>query len=110
MRLIDGRAIGATISQDVTRQTLTILKARLPDALVTDMSMPGEDGLRLLNQIRRHSSEAARVPVVVVTGHRHLYRDRDMLSVGFQRSMTKPVDPWELCVRLSESSLRCHRG
>jgi CheY-like chemotaxis protein len=84
------------------RQALTILKARVPDVVVTDMSMPGEDGLWLLNQIKRHSPEAARVPVVVVTGHAHLYRDRDMLSAGFQRSMTKPVDPWQLCATVRE--------
>jgi CheY-like chemotaxis protein len=65
------------------RQALRILKARVPDVAVTDMSMPGEDGLWLLNQIKQHSPEAARVPVVVVTGHSHLYGDRDMLAMGF---------------------------
>ena len=92
------------------RQALTILKARVPDVAVTDMSMPGEDGLWLLNQIKRHSPEAARVPVVVVTGHRHLYRDRDMLSVGFHRYMTKPVDPWQLCGTVRELAHDAHRG
>jgi hypothetical protein len=33
---------------------------------------------------------------VVVTGHSHLYGDRDMLAMGFNRYMTKPVDPWQL--------------
>ena len=66
------------------------------------MSMPGEDGLWLLNQIKQYSAEAARVPVVVVTGHSHLYGDRDMLSVGFNRYMTKPVDPWQLCGTVRE--------
>ena len=84
------------------RQALGILKARVPDVAVTDMSMPGEDGLWLLNQIKQHSPEAARVPVVVVTGHSHLYGDRDMLSVGFNRYMTKPVDPWQLCGTIRE--------
>jgi len=84
------------------RQALTFLKARVPDAVVTDMSMPGEDGLWLLNQIKRHSPDAARVPVVVVTGHRHLYGDHDMLSVGFQRYIAKPVDPWQLCWTVRE--------
>jgi CheY-like chemotaxis protein len=92
------------------RQALTILKTRVPDVVVTDMSMPGEDGLWLLNQIKRHSPEAARVPVVVVTGHRHLYGDRDMLSVGFQRYMTKPVDPWQLCGTVRDLTHGAHRG
>jgi CheY-like chemotaxis protein len=84
------------------RQALTILKTRVLDVVVTDMSMPGEDGLWLLNQIKKHSPEAARVPVVVVTGHRHLYGNRNMLSVGFQQYMTKPVDPWQLCGTILE--------
>jgi len=84
------------------RQALTFLRARVPDVVVTDMSMPGEDGLWLLNQIKRHSPEAAQVPVVVVTGHRHLYGDNEMLAAGFQRYMTKPVDPWQLCGTVGE--------
>jgi CheY-like chemotaxis protein len=94
---------GATVEiAGSARQALTILKVHVPDVVVTDMSMPGEDGLWLLNQIKKHSPEAARVPVVVVTGHQHLYGDRDMLSVGFQRYLTKPVDPWKLCGTVRE--------
>jgi CheY-like chemotaxis protein len=102
---------GAEVQTAATaRQALTFLKARVPDVVVTDMSMPGEDGLSLLNQIKRHSPEAARVPVVVVTGHRHLYGDRDMLSVDFHRYMTKPVDPWQLCGTVRELAHDTHQG
>jgi CheY-like chemotaxis protein len=103
--------VGAEVQTAASaRQALTILEARVPDVVVTDMSMPGEDGLWLLNAIKSQSPEAARVPVVAVTGHRHLYGDRDMLAAGFERYMMKPVDPWQLCGTVGELTHDTRRG
>jgi CheY-like chemotaxis protein len=94
-----GASVDAAAS---AREALNIVKRRIPDVVVTDMSMPGEDGLWLLSQIKGHSPKAARVPVVVVTGHGRDYARDRMLEVGFDRYMTKPVDPWQLCTTVSE--------
>lgn len=90
------------------RAAFALVKTRVPDVVITDMSMPGEDGVWLLSQIRGHSREAAQVPVVVVTGHGRDYARDRMLEVGFERYMTKPVDPWQLCTTVYElAHLRC---
>ena len=44
------------------------------DVIVSDLTMPGEDGLWLLEQIRRLKREHGRsVPAIAVTAHRERY-------------------------------------
>ena len=64
------------------------------DVVVTDFSMPGEDGLWLLKQIEM--SGGHRVPVIVVTGYADVY-GQELFKAGFARVLRKPVDPWHLC-------------
>jgi DNA-binding response OmpR family regulator len=92
----------AVLVASSARQALTLVKTRLPHVVITDLSMPGEDGVWLLGQIRSHSPQGTLVPVVVVTGHSHLYSRAEMLAVGFQRYMIKPLDPWLLCGTVRE--------
>ncbi len=61
------------------------------DVIVTDMSMPGEDGLWLLAQVEQ---TPRRVPVIVVSGYGDYY---DFSGAKFARVLRKPVDPWRLC-------------
>jgi len=83
------------------REALTLVRSRVPDVVVTDISMPGEDGVWLLQQIKG-SPKGAQVPVVAVTGHRQMYAPQQMLDAGFHKYMTKPVDPWLLCTAVHE--------
>ena len=93
---------GATVEvAGSAREALTLVRSRVPDVVVTDISMPGHDGVWLLKQIKT-SREVAHVPVVAVTGHRQMYATQQMLEVGFHKYMTKPVDPWLLCTAVHE--------
>lgn len=59
------------------------------DVVVTDMSMPGEDGAWLLAQV-----EQSRRPMIVLTG---LVDHHNFTGVKFARVLRKPFDPWHLC-------------
>jgi CheY-like chemotaxis protein len=61
------------------------------DVIVTDLSMPGEDGLWLLAQVEQ---TPRRVPVIVVSGFGDYY---NLSGAKFARVLRKPVDPWRLC-------------
>jgi PAS domain S-box-containing protein len=63
---------------------------RVPDLLVTDLGLPGTDGLELLRTIRARSPH---IPAVAVTGYARLGDRARALDAGFQAHVSKPIDP-----------------
>ncbi len=63
---------------------------RPPDLLVTDLGLPGMDGLELLQIIRAKSPS---IPAVAVTGYARLGDRARALGAGFQAHVAKPIDP-----------------
>jgi CheY-like chemotaxis protein len=76
---------------------LRAFKEQPPEVLVSDIGMPGEDGLWLIRQIRALPPEAGgNVPAVAVTAYASL-RDRTrVLMDGFTIHISKPTEPQEL--------------
>lgn len=68
-----------------------------PDVLISDLAMPGEDGLSLIKKIRALSPEAGgNTPAAALTAYA---RDEDSASAraaGFHSHVAKPVDPQKL--------------
>ncbi len=84
---------------------LAAAKRTPPDIIVSDIGMPGMDGLEFIKRIRKIPS-LARVPAIALTG---ASMDKDIqkaLSFGFTTHMTKPVDGKELCGRIEELTAR----
>jgi CheY-like chemotaxis protein len=63
---------------------------RPADLLVTDLGLPGMDGLELLQAIRTKSPN---IPAVAVTGYARLGDRARALDFGFQAHVSKPIDP-----------------
>ncbi len=72
-----------------------LVKARQShfDAIVSDIQMPGMDGLELIRAIRTFDLD---VPIVLVTGTPSVSTAQRALEIGAFRYLTKPVDPKEL--------------
>jgi CheY-like chemotaxis protein len=68
-----------------------------PDVLLSDIGMPGEDGISLIRRVRTLDPErGGRVPAAALTAYTQpTDRDRAM-GAGFQAFLAKPVDPQEL--------------
>ena len=64
------------------------------DALVSDLSMPGRDGLDLIRQVRRHKTRA-NLPAIALTGFYEHYADAR--RAGYDVFLQKPVDFDKLC-------------
>jgi CheY-like chemotaxis protein len=82
-------------------QAVKALERFLPDIVVSDLAMPGEDGYWLLREIRAMPGERARrIRVIAVTafGSEHP-RDR-ALNAGFDEYLRKPLDVWVLCAMI----------
>jgi two-component system cell cycle sensor histidine kinase/response regulator CckA len=63
------------------------------DVVVTDIAMPGHDGIWLLHEVLRR---ARHVPVIAVSGYSDL-QERALREAAFARVLRKPIDPWMLC-------------
>jgi len=77
------------------------------DVVVTDLSMPGRDGLDLLRTLLRDEPE---LPVLVLTAHGSVSSAVEAMQAGAFHYLQKPVDPDELVLllrrALEESGLR----
>ncbi|HYB44445.1 MAG TPA: response regulator [Candidatus Methylomirabilis sp.] len=72
---------------------LTAVQQERPDALLTSISMPGEDGYWLIRQIRSLPTErGCATPAVAFTGLCSSADRLEALRAGFQSYISKPVD------------------
>jgi CheY-like chemotaxis protein len=104
-------AVGAQVTVAASAdEALRAIAAQLPDVVLSDISMPGQDGRTLLRRMRavlkkRH----ARVPAVALTA---LGSREDRVAsrdAGFHYHLDKPVDPAKLVAVLSDV-VRLTRG
>ena len=74
-----------------------ILENEIVMAVITDLSMPGMDGLSLLKWIQ---DEGPSVPVIMVSAYGKIADAVEAMKLGALDYMTKPFDPEELVIRL----------
>ena len=79
---------------------LELFQAKRPDLVVTDLKMPGMDGIELLEQIKATDTD---VEVFVITGHGGIESAIKALKSGAFDYVTKPIDFDELCINLKRA-------
>jgi CheY-like chemotaxis protein len=80
------------------RDGLSAFTREHPQAIVSDIAMPGEDGYWLIGEVRRGLGVAPdKVPAVAVTAFSGQHPRAQALAAGFQAHLAKPIDPDELC-------------
>ena len=89
---------GATVTSVASAaEALRVLPLERPDVLLTDLVMPEADGFSLIRQVRALSAEhGGRTPAALVTGLASAQDRAEVLRVGFQFCLAKPVDADEL--------------
>ncbi|OYU47602.1 MAG: DNA-binding response regulator [Rhizobiales bacterium PAR1] len=95
---ISGFAVVTAMSVEAA---LGALEARTFDAVLTDMRMPGRDGLALLHALRQ--SHPA-MPIVMLTGHGDVPLAVEVLKAGAFDFLTKPHDPDRLVATLRNAT------
>lgn len=74
-------------------EALAVLERKRVDALITDLRMPGMDGMALLRQVLRTSPG---VPVIVLSAHGTVHQAVDAMKLGAADFLTKPFDREEV--------------
>jgi len=78
-------------------EALAALERSLPDVLLSDIGMPGEDGFSLIKKVRGlDPARGGRVPAAALTAYTRSEDRRQALLAGYQMCLAKPVDPAEL--------------
>jgi CheY-like chemotaxis protein len=104
-------AAGAVVTTAASAaEALSAVAAQLPDVVLSDISMPGQDGRTLLRELRVvFKKRRSRVPAVALTA---LGSREDRVAsrdAGFHYHLDKPVDPKKL-VDILSGVVRLTRG
>ena len=76
---------------------LRALKKHIPDVLVSDVGMPGQDGHAFLRKLRSLTpDQGAMVPAVALTAYATAGDAAKAVAAGFDRHVTKPIVPGEI--------------
>jgi CheY-like chemotaxis protein/nitrogen-specific signal transduction histidine kinase len=85
------------------QEAFEIVERVRPDLLLSDVAMPGEDGLSLIRRIRRLPPDrGGQIPAVALSAYAGLEDRRRALDAGFQRHLRKPVDAAHLLAVLGQ--------
>ena len=86
--------------ENVEAAFLAMRKA-IPDLVITDCAMPGEDGFDLLHRLKAQPDYQS-IPTMMITAHVHSeLRDR-ALREGFDAVLAKPIEPARLITAAEE--------
>ncbi len=76
-----------------------------PDALVSDIGMPGKDGYELIRAVREQF-DGKTLPAIALTAFARPEDRRRALMNGFQTFVVKPADPFEISLAVASLSGR----
>jgi CheY-like chemotaxis protein len=84
------------------REALEAVESLQPDALVSDIGLPDEDGYALIRRIRsREAERGGFLPAVAMTGYVRTEDRARVLAAGFQVHVPKPINPAELTAAIA---------
>ncbi len=89
-----------TVTANSGEEGLEKFKSESPDIVVTDIKMPGMDGLELLKHIKEIDPEKE---VIIVTGHGDIDSTITALQYGASDFINKPVRDEALAIALSRA-------
>jgi two-component system response regulator HydG len=80
-----------------------MLKGRLPDLLITDIQMPGVDGMKLIQYASEHYPN---LPLMVITGYPSVQNAVDAVQLGAFDYLVKPFTKTELEKAVNKTLLK----
>jgi len=92
-----GQYEATVVTAATVSEALDAVGTFLPHVVVSDVSMPVEDGYVLLRRLRDHPDpRVALIPAIAVTAHARAEDRRRAIAAGFRRYISKPVEPLQL--------------
>ena len=90
------------------REALGQIRREQPDVVITDVMMPGIDGLQVLDAIKA-DRDTAHLPVILLSAKAQTAEVQQGLDLGADDYVTKPFDPMELIDRVNAVLARSRR-
>jgi two-component system CheB/CheR fusion protein len=91
-------------------EAMAALETELPDVLVSDLGMPGEDGYELIRRVRLlPADKGGGLPSLAVSAYATEDHRKKVLRTGFQKHLEKPVAPAELVTAVARLAGRPDR-
>ena len=85
------------------REAISAFTQFRPDVLLSDIGMPDMDGYMLMQHIRALPPErGGQVPAIAFTAYAGDFNQQQALQAGFQRHLTKPIEPQLLIEAIAE--------
>jgi PAS domain S-box-containing protein len=106
-RLLDDFAV-ETMEADSVAEAMQQVARHAPDLLVSDISMPGDDGYALVRRLREAGYDAESLPAIALTAFAQPEDKARALANGFQAHLGKPIDLEALLVAISAFAPRRH--
>ena len=91
------------------RDAIAILRAWVPEVLLSDIEMPHEDGYVLMEQVSALEGDRPRPIAVAVTAHSRPDDRLRAVEAGFSWHLPKPVEPAELVAVIASLTGRLHK-
>ena len=103
--LVDWNSLGMEIvgTAENGPEALEFVKNLKPDILITDIRMPGCDGLELIKQTRSLSPD---MEIVIISGYAHFEYAQTAISYGVGNYLLKPIKQNELLETLTKIAKR----
>ncbi|BAY63853.1 multi-sensor hybrid histidine kinase [Calothrix brevissima NIES-22] len=86
-----------------SQEFLAAIASFQPDIIVSDIGMPEVDGYTLMRQVRQlRAEQGGTIPAIALTAYAGEIHQQQVLAAGFQRHLSKPIDPDLLILAIAQ--------
>jgi CheY-like chemotaxis protein len=109
-RLLSGQGATVTTAENAA-DAFRLLREIHPDVLVSDIGMPGEDGLSFIKRVRDlPEGEGGNTPALALTAYARMEDRMNAILAGFQMHIVKPVEAAELLTMVGSLAGKRHQA
>ena len=87
-------------------RALEHINTERPDVIVTDMKMPGKDGLETIRELRKNGMD---IPIIIATGYDEPFSEKEAQELGISKILIKPFSDIEL-IEAVEDALKISKA
>lgn len=100
------QAAGASVeTANSVREGVTSLEKQVPDIVLTDLAMPGESGVALIEHVRKQAA-SKELPIIVLSACAFETDKQIALDAGASLFIPKPFSPQTVIAQVRELTLR----
>jgi DNA-binding response OmpR family regulator len=94
-----GFEVSSATNGQQLQQLLNANPEQVPDLIILDVMMPGENGYQIYSSLRSHQA-TQHIPVMMITAHAEDIYEQISMDLGAAHHITKPFHPLELAERV----------